>query len=169
MLLVAKKYVEEFLDIVVGEESSDQVLEKEIEGRDGGNVNIIDKLDPERVFLWADTSVRRFRLVELSSGFYMKNDQYQWTELAKKLLDTEDGAQVLERFAKKIPYTICYSDRSEMLRKHQIPLQGYEADEYLGEVTRKALGELKEEIIKAEEDERQEQQMIKATYEKFEY
>ena len=135
MYPVAGLYVEDFLDIIVGDEKGPYELEREIKGGNGISTNIIDNLNPEHVFLWADNSKRRLRVVKLSSGFRREeNGQYQWTELARKLLHTEDGKQILEQFAKKIPPMSWSGSRSKIIRERLTLLQELKSDEYLGEI-----------------------------------
>lgn len=170
MYPVAGLYVEDFLDIIVGDEKGPYELEREIKGGNGISTNIIDNLNPERVFLWADNSKRRLRVVKLSSGFRREeNGQYQWTELARKLLHTEDGKQILEQFAKKIPPMSWSGSRSKIIRERLTLLQELKSDEYLGEIACREIEKMEKEILETEEYEKQKMSNMEEINERFEF
>lgn len=170
MYPVAGLYVEDFLDIIVGDEKGPYELEREIKGGNGISTNIIDNLNPEHVFLWADNSKRRLRVVKLSSGFRREeNGQYQWTELARKLLHTEDGKQILEQFAKKIPPMSWSGSRSKIIRERLTLLQELKSDEYLGEIACREIEKMEKEILETEEYEKQKMSNMEEINERFEF
>ncbi len=170
MYPVARLYVEDFLDIVVGDEKGSYELEREIEGHNGISINIIDNLDPERVFLWADNSKKRFRVVKLSSGFRRgENGKYQWTELSRKLLHTEDREWVLEKLAKKIPPMSWSGSRSKIIRERLTLLQELRSDDYLREIACKEIKKMEKEIAEVEEYERQMAYDMEEANERFEF
>lgn len=170
MLSAAKEYVEDFLDIMVGEGEPDHDLQRDIGDDYGMSVNVMDHLNPSRVLLWADSSERRFRVAKLCSGFHIHEGQgYQWTELAWKLMETEDGPGILSIFAKKIPPDSWSGSRSKIVRERLGLLQRLTSDARLGEAARKELEGLERELADMEGDERRMEQEREEWHRRFAY
>ena len=87
ILPFSKQYVEQFLDVFVGEKQTDDNLDLKLSGYHGMSINVIDHLDPDRVLSWASSSAKRLRIAKLSNGFSKGEDKlYHWGALSQKLL-----------------------------------------------------------------------------------
>lgn len=160
---VVQNHTVEFLDVAY---KMDCVLsQRTLFGSQYRTGSILDCLDLEQIITWADSSGKRMFIAEICSPFTSGNKE--WSGVAKRLLDSEDGVDILRVFIRKFHPNFWSGSLYEILEKRLALFRNLVGDSALGIAVQSALPELERTTKSAKE---WEQNLNKRrTYEQFEY